>query len=115
MWCEYKRQDSLMPWHISIVRKMRMIAFTIFSFAIMSFAMADSLPQGKVLISTIHSFDIHYRQKLGIICIVCYDLTDDLSFFEKKCQIAVLVKYILQFGEFFFFVFFFGLLKVYMY
>ena len=51
----------------------------------MSFAMADPLPQGKkVLISTINSFDIHYRQKLGIICIVCYDLTDDLSFFEKN-------------------------------
>ena len=49
---------------------MRMIAFTIYSFAIMSFAMADPLPQGKVLISTIHSFDIHYRQKLGIICIL---------------------------------------------
>ena len=62
MWCEYKRQDSLMPWHISIVRKMRMIAFTIYSFAIISFAMADPLPQGKVLISTIYSFDIHYRQ-----------------------------------------------------
>ena len=62
MWCEYKRQDSLMPWHISIVRKMRMIAFTIYLFAIISFAMADPLPQGKVLISTIYSFDIHYRQ-----------------------------------------------------
>ena len=32
---------------------MKMIAFTLYSFAIMSFAIADPLPQGKVLISTI--------------------------------------------------------------
>ena len=73
--CGASIKDKLfrLPWHIiSIVCKMRMIAFTIYSFAIISFAMADPLPQGKGLISTIHSFDIHYRQKLGIICIVCH-------------------------------------------
>ena len=61
---------------------MRMIAFTIYSFAIISFAMADPLPQGKVLISTIYSFDIHYRQKLDIICIVCHQFLSNFFSWE---------------------------------